>query len=263
MNAPKRDDRVPPPVDDDDEELELEPPDESMEARQRQIAIDAIRSSIDIDAIYNEADRDYGGEALNDWFRNFRFQFQVKHLLIATAVISIILALIRLQLFWSTFVIGFMLAIAGIYLYTTCVEQKQQAEAARRREAIYARRRAKLAANMAGRPLEEDELPEESPLPNVIDEIWHESLKKESFRFQFSLRQLLILITAAGLVLGVMNLLGGAAVMASVLGLVALFGLVLYAVGVEAPQLLVLGWWIILVMYVLLSISTAILSMVR
>lgn len=263
MNAPKRDDRIPPPADDDDEELELEPPDEAMEARQREIALDAIRSSIDIDAIYNEADRDYGGELLNDWFRNFRFQFQVKHLLIATAVISIILALVRLQLFWSTFVIGFMLAIAGIYLYMTWVEQKKQAEAARRREAIYARRRAKLAANMAGRPLEEDELREESPLPSVVDEIWHESLKKESFRLQFSLRQLLILITVAGLVLGVMNLLGGAAVMASVLGLVALFGLVLYAVGVEAPQLLVLGWWIILVMYVLLSITTAILSMIR
>lgn len=260
VNAPERDDREPPPVDDDDAELELEPPDETIEARQRQIALEAIRANIDIDEIYRDADRDYGSELIEKWLRNFRFRFQVKHLLIATAVLSIIMALVRLQMFWPTAIAGFMVLVGGSYLYLRWEEQKKEAEATRRREALYARRRALLAANAAGQPLDAADMP---PLPNAIDELWQKSLERESFRFQFSLRQLLMMITIAAVLLGMMRLFGGAEALASVLGLVALFGLILYATGVEAPQLIILGWWVILAMYVLLSITMAVLSVFR
>jgi len=61
----------------DDEELELEPPDESVDEHQRQAVRQAMHSRIDIDEIYREADRDRGGEILENWVRNFRFQFQI------------------------------------------------------------------------------------------------------------------------------------------------------------------------------------------
>ncbi len=263
VNSPERDDRKPPPVDDDDDvELELEPPDEAVEARQRQIALEAIRANIDIDEIYRDAERDPGSELIERWLRDFRFRFQVKHLLIATAVLSVVMALITLKLFWTSLIIAFMLSVAGAYLYVRWDEQKREAAAARRREALYARRRAQLVANAAEQPVDVGAVPPLAlPPPNATDEIWRESLNEQSFHFQYSLRQLLILVTVAGLVLGVMNLLGGPEVLASVLGLVALVGLVLYAAGMEAPQLIVLGWWIILALYVVLSLATAVLSL--
>lgn len=257
MKPSERDEREPPPVDEDDAELELEPPDEAVEARQRQIALDAIRANIDIDEIYREADRDYGSELIEKWFRNFRFQFQTKHLLIATAVLSVVMALITLKMLWTALIIAFMLSVIGAYLYVRWEEQKREAEATRRREALYARRLELLGAN-AVEPSVAATLP---PLPNAIDELWQKSLAKESLRFQFSVRQLLILITVAAVVLGMMRLFGGAETLASVLGLVALFGLVLYAVGVEVPQVFALSWWVILALYVVLSLSTAILSL--
>ena len=91
-----------------------------------------------------------------------------------------------------------------------------------------------------------------------MDEIWQESLKKESFRIRFSLRELLMLMTAAAVMLGMVRLLGGPEATASVLGIIALFGLGVYACGYEPPQNVVLGWWFILVMYVLLRIFTAV-----
>lgn len=258
MNPSERDEREPPPVDEDDAELELEPPDEAVEARQRQIALDAIRANIDLDAIYLDTERDHGSDLVAEWLRNFRFRFQVKHLLIATAVLSVVMALITLKLLWTALIIAFMLSVIGAYLYVRWEEQKREAEATRRREALYARRRALLAANAAGQPADAIDLP---PLPSAVDEVWQKSLEKESFRFQFSLKQLLVVITIAGVALGMMRLFGGAETLASVLGLVALFGLVLYAVGVEVPQIFALSWWIILALYVVLSLSTAILSL--
>ena len=47
---------------------------------------------------------------------------------------------------------------------------------------------------------------------------------------------------------------------ATMLGFVALFGLVIHALGVEPPDVVVLGWWMILVLYVLLSIAVAVWS---
>ncbi len=46
--------------------------------------------------------------------------------------------------------------------------------------------------------------------------------------------------------------------MASVLGLIALAGLVVYGCGFEPPQNMVMAWWLILVLYVLISIFTAV-----
>jgi hypothetical protein len=263
MDDPERKEFYSPPEQPhDDEELELEPPDESIEERQRQIALATVRSSIDIDEIYREAEHNRGSEILENWVRNFRFRFQVKHLLIATAVLAIALTLIRLKLFWTTLVVSVMLSVAGLYVYLQWEERKQQAAADRRREALYARRRAQLAANATGQPAESGALPHADvpQPPNVVDELWQESAKKEAFRFQFSLRQLLMLMTVAAVVFGLVHLVGSPATAASVLGLAALAGLIVFACGYEPPQNIVFGWWLIIAMYVLVSIFTAVWS---
>jgi hypothetical protein len=264
MNDPERDKfySAPEPAPDDDEDLELEPPDESIEERQKQLALSAIRSRIDIDEIYRDADRDRGGEILENWFRNFHFQFQLKHLLIATAVLAIILTLIKLELFWTTLIVGVMLSVAGLYAYLRLEEKKHEIEVDRKRQALYARRRAQLAANM-GAPLAEgiESTQQEVPQPpNKVDEMWQEAAKEQAFHFQFSLREMLIVMTAAAVSLALVRLLGGPSATASLLGLVALGGLVAYACGYEPRQNMVLAWWLILLMYVLISICTAVWS---
>jgi len=239
---------------DDDAELELEPPDEEIGQRQQQIALEAIRSRIDIDEIYREVERDVGAEILHNWFGGLRgFRFQVKHLLIATAVLAIVLTLVKLQLFWTSAIVLTMIFVIGLYSYIRWREGKHEAEAARQREKLYAMRRAQMAANLAPSavPVNDELEAAESELPNKVDEVWLTSMKEQAFRLQFSTRQLFIIMTASAVALAMIRWFGGPAAAASVLGLVALFGLVVYACGYEPPQMLILGWWLILAMYVL------------
>ena len=60
----------------------------------------------------------------------------------------------------------------------------------------------------------------------------------------------------AAVILGFASILGfnNAAL---VIGLVALIGLVIQAFGVEMSPLVVLGWWMLLVLYILISIWAA------
>jgi hypothetical protein len=250
---------------DDDSEYELEPPDADVlaaEERRAQAAIEATRASIDIDEIYREEGRDRGGEILQEWARNFKFRFQVKHLLIGTAVLAIALTLWRWGKLGTTLVILVMLSIAGLYLYLQWQEKKQRDEADRRRREMYARRRARI-ENRAGAEAEDgddmlaDPVPAPPQLPNETDEVWQESMAREKFRIHFSLREMMLAMTTAAVILGLVQALGGAHKAATLLGLVALVGLVVHALGFEPPEIVVLGWWLILVLYVLLSIVAA------
>jgi Ca2+/Na+ antiporter len=251
------------PDQDEDGEYELEPPDAEViaaEERRAREAVDATRVAIDIDKIYREVDRDRGGEILNDWIRDFRgFRFQTKHLLIATAVLAIVLALWRLDLFGTAFVIFLMLSVAGAYFYLSWQESKQQQEAERRIQEMYARNRdyhEKL--NRAARPL--DAAMEDAKDSTESDVAGPATARRPAFQFRFSLGQLLLAMTAAGIVLGIMSLLGGPANTATILGFLALVGLVIHAFGIEPPELVILIWWMILVLYVLLSIAAVVLS---
>lgn len=247
----------------DDGDLELEPLDEAADERRKKAALDAIDSKINIDDIYREAERNRGSEILENWIRNFRFRFQVKHLLIATAVLAIALTLVKLQYFWTTLIVLIMLSVAGLYVYLQLQDKKQQAEAERKRQELYARRRAQFAAKNSGHVVGTPEapaaaLPPEIPqLPNVVDQAWLEARDKQAFRFQFSLRELIMTMTTAAIVLGMIRLVGGPAASASVLGIVALLGLIIHAAGYDPPQIVVLGWWLILVLYVAVSIFAA------
>lgn len=244
----------------DDDEYELEPPDPDVvsgEQHRAQETIESTRMSIDIDEIYGDVERDRGREILEGWLRNFPLRFQVKHLLIATAVVAILLTLYKLGLM-AVVVVGVMLSIAGLYLYLQWQEKKQQDEADRRRQEMYARRRAQTVGT--GEPPVSTKIEPLPPLPNEVDEIWQKAGARREFHFRFSMRQLMAAMTAAAVIFGLVQVLGGPAPAATLLGLIALFGLVIHALGVEPPEIVVFGWWLVLVMYVLLSIIGAVWS---
>jgi hypothetical protein len=242
----------------DDLELELEPPDAAVlaaEERRAREAIQDIEMSIDIDEIYREVGRRRGGEILEDWARKAPsgFRFQVKHLLILTAVLAIALTLARLELFVTTIVLMLMISVAALYGYLQWQEKKQQDEADRRRREMYARRRAYL--EKRNNPLQKfDEVATAGQEISESDGTGRDAGERPAFRFQFSMRQLLAAITAAAVILFAVQWLGGPDNAAVLLGFLALGGLVIQAIGFQPPEFLVLGWWIILVLYVLLSI---------
>jgi hypothetical protein len=245
----------------DDDEYELEDTDPAVlaaEERRKKELVESARQAIDIDAVYREADRDRGAEVVEQWIRNFRFQFQVKHLLFGTALLAIFLTVVRFAGFGFTVFLLFILSIVALYLFLKWEESKQQAEAERKREEMYAERRARLQAqgalpNSKVRAAPIETAPMITP-PSVFDD---PAPAPEPFRIQFSMQTLLIAVTGAALTLGLIRVLGGATPMATILGLVAVGGLVAYAMGFEPPQAVVLGWWSILVLYVLLSLAAA------
>lgn len=257
--------------DEDDEEYEVEPPDAEVlaaEERRAKEAVEATRMSINIDEIYREAGRERGSEILEHWLHNFRFRFQVKHLLVATAVLAIALTLWRFELLGLVVALLLMISVGGVFLYLQWQEKKQQDEANRRRQELYARRRAHFRQTIGTATGDVDHAAEmyEEPaeaaptLPNEVDQTWQKALAGEKFRFRFSLRELMIAISVAAVILGIVQVLGGPDKAATLLGFVALGGLVIHALGFEPPGMVVLGWWLILVLYVLLSIVAAVWS---
>ncbi len=251
----------------DEDEYEVEPPDAEVlaaEERRGQEAIEATHATIDIDEIYRDAGRQRSDEILENWFRDFkfRFRFQVKHLLIATAVLAILLTLAKLEMLGTVMVFLVMISVAGLFFYLQWQEKKAQDEAARRRQEMYARRRAHMQKVTSGNSGDAVTGSHESTVssPSAADASWQEATSRPKFRLQFSMAEMMIAMTTAAVIFGLVHIMGGASNTATVLGFVALIGLVIHALGYEPPSVVVLGWWFILVLYVLLSIAAAVWS---
>jgi hypothetical protein len=65
----------------------------------------------------------------------------------------------------------------------------------------------------------------------------------------------MIAMTVAAVTLGMIGYFGGPGPTATILGSIALIGLVVQALGFSPPQAVVLSWWFILVLYVVFSIA--------
>ena len=246
----------------DDEEYELEPLDTVAEENRRKAARDSVDPTIDIDEIYRESDRSRSDEILENWVANFQYRYRHEHVLIATAVLAIAAALATLQLLWTAIILLVMASVFGLYSYLQWEESKQQAEADRKREILYARRRAKLAARATGHAVGTPEIPSDPATEDAEqladdEQPLDEAPAKRAFQFQFSLRDLIITFSIAAVVLGVIQLAGGAAFTATVFGTIALLGLILFATSVELPQIVLLGWWLTLLLYVATTIIAA------
>jgi hypothetical protein len=248
---------------DDGDEYELEAPDPAVlaaEQRRKDEALAALQRSIDIDEVYRAEEHSRSSEILHEWANKFRggLRFQVKHMLIATAVLAIGLTLYRLNALGTALVLLVMFSIIGVYLYLQWKEKQYQDELAERRREMYARRREAQnnpAAIENARPAPQQVTP--SPLEDEVDQIWKEAMKGQEFRFQFSLAQMMLTMMGAAVALGFISILGPQNA-ATVLGLVALVGLVAHAIGFEPPPIVALGWWLLLLFYVLLSFLTVV-----
>lgn len=257
MDQREREHFYTPEDDDDDAELELEAPDPELIAREQnraKEAIEAHKMAIDIDELYRESDRDRAQELLEKWTKGFdlsSYRFQVKHLLIATAVLAILLTLYTKGLLGSVLAIAIMFSVMGLFLYLQWQQKQAEDELARKRHEMYERRRAYLDRKLKTGHTEHTEAVE---VPATLDEMETLPAEKKPFQFQFSMMQLMGAMTVAAVIFGVMQLLGGPSSTATILGFVALIGLVVHGLGFEPPPVVALGWWVVLVLYVALSI---------
>jgi hypothetical protein len=228
--------------DDDDFELELEPVDPEIletERRRGQRKTDEAVAKVDIEEIIREKVGDeYGDYYINwNWLREFRFT--TRHLLILTAVLAIAMALLMgLDGCSGMFVIG-LLALGAGWFAVMRQERRLEAERKRIREGFYASRGAGGAAEAVGAA------PSGAPQSRF------------AVKFSYSMKELLIAMTVASVVLGLMFTFGPEA-MAMTLGLIALVGLVAQAVGFDPPRIVVLGWWLLMVFYIIVGVITAI-----
>jgi hypothetical protein len=241
-SPPKR-----PVVDEDDSvDYELESPDEDViegERRRAEADIEAARATVDINELYREEEgRD------TDWsqvWSGFRFQYSTKHLLLLTAVAAVITAAITQTDVLTTIVLGALFCLAGGHAYLGWREHQRQQRVEVRRKQIYERARlARAGVPAAGLP----------PLESV--EVPEPVVEQESFRFAPSRAELIATIAVSTVLFCLIYFVGSGSA-ALLLGVVALGGLVVHAVGFEPPGTVVLGWWLILVMYVVVSVLSA------
>ncbi|MEN1678850.1 MAG: hypothetical protein AAGJ46_04615 [Planctomycetota bacterium] len=237
--------------DDDGEDYELEPVDPDIIAsEQRRAEEEVVRATtaLDIDEVYEDAN---SGQDLDEFLKDFKFRFQIKHMLMGTAALAVFLS--AAKLIGSSVAALMLLVLTALVVANAFLAWKD-----RRREAALDAKRKQLVERArcgeAGEPqadeLDDDWDPEQEAFYRADDDADEE---KPTFRFNFSMKQVLIALGVASVLMGILSLIGvGAA--AAVLGLVAVAGLVAFAAGVQMPPMLALGWWITLLLYIGLSI---------
>jgi hypothetical protein len=237
--------------DDGEEELELEPRDpEILAAEQRRAreAVEVAQASVDVDEIYRESSRkhDYDFD-----ISDFRPQFQVKHMLMATAALAIVMALYSNMGAITAILFVVLAAVGSTLVY---LNRKEQAEADLReedRQRRYKRMQQLREAQRTGQAAEP-----ETPIED-IREVVAASSAGDLFRFKFGKEEATIAAICAAVVLSLLSVLGPGST-ALVLGLVALIGLIFEAAGFDAPRMVLLAWWFLLLIYIFVSVVAAV-----
>jgi hypothetical protein len=172
------------------------------------------------------------------------FRFTTRHLLIATAVLALIMAMVRISGCNGLFFAG-LAALAFGWWYVWNKERTEERARVRRRLEAEARL-AKLSkqagataptVRMAGLEPAAEEPPSEQP----------------AFRFTFSVKQVFWALAIASLVMALASTLGSEYA-SWMLGIIAVIGLVIQLMGFELPGIMLFSWWILLVLYLLFSV---------
>jgi len=245
--------RAPEPDDaEDDFELELEPVDPEIEEHKRRRAIQKTRAaedSVDLDQLYEETNPGEPADPIDlEKFKKFRFSIQ--HLLIATALLSIVMTVGQLTSGCTAVTITIAATVAAGWWYVLRQERQQRAQ----KEAEFAEFKARITTQRA----QEDGQPA-SP-PAAIEDLITETAPSPKFDFAFSLKEMFGAFTFAAVMFGLIEVVGGPHNAAMLLGLVALSGLVLNVAGLDPPRIVVLGWWLLLMLYLFVSVWAALSS---
>jgi len=181
-----------------------------------------------------------------DWTGFKQFRFTTRHLLILTAMLALVMTLFKsVENPCSGIAVISVIALGAGWFWVLRQERRQEAERARRREEFFAShgQRGEVATTEAAVDVDATATPG----------------KRFDFKFAYSLKELFIAMTAAAVVFGLLAVIGPNH-MALTLGLVALLGLVVQASGFDAPRMVVLGWWILLVLYLAVGVISALRS---
>ncbi len=232
-----------PHLDDDDGEYELQPVDPEILEMERQRAERKTREAhvaVDLDEVYEEVEQ--ADPVSFEDLKNFRFT--TRHLLIATAVLSLVLTAWNLGEWMGMFIVGVVTLAAG-WFFVLYKERQAVATRERQRQEVEDR----VAAQRAG-----DSEFAKRPVSVKLETTWNASNEPAFNPFSFSLKQLFGAMTAAAIFLALVRWLGGPNQAALMFGVIAMLGLLLHVCGFETPGLLILGWWLLLVMYILVSL---------
>jgi hypothetical protein len=253
--------------DDDDAELELEPVDAEILAAAKRRAdetVVAATRAIDIDQIYRDVEPTRELRLPTELFENFRFQFQIKHLLIATAVIAVLLTIGRVFGFGGGIAILFMLGVFAATAYFNMQDRKRQAEADRRRQEMYAARR-ELFDNPGGRAASGGGDGTGSSARRLTSDDFERMrvtqpppAARPSLLSRLSVGQWLAAAGCAAILIWIVVMVGGPQNGAMLFGAIALAGLAIHGLGYDPPEVVAFAWWLMLVSYIALSISTAV-----
>jgi hypothetical protein len=228
----------------DGDEYELEPIDPEILEHERQQAEQKTRqaeSAFDIDKVYDELE----STDPVTWDDLQGFRFTTRHLLIVTALLAMVLTLVKLNQCMGLFVAGAATLAAGWY-FVLRKERREGVERARHRQEVDRR----FAA-------ERGETVDVGQLPTKVDEPEPETAVGPAFHFSFSMKEMLGAMTVAAVLFALVRGLGGPNNAATLLGLIALTGLVVHLMGFDPPHVVVLGWWLLLVFYIVVSIWAA------
>ena len=239
------------PPEDDDDELELEPVDPEIIAHHQARATHAVESAvkkIDVNELYeghsNYSDLDLDLSGLK------AFRFTTRTLLLLTAIVAIGMT-IRLM-FGGCMVIfvGMMAAVAVGWYWVSRLEREKEVERARRREEFFANRGA-AGAPAAGAATSGAPAKPASPFDDAPAgaEPAPEKLPFFDVKFAFSTQELLITMTAVAIAFGLLTWIVPKE-SPKVLGAIALAGLVTLGAGFQPHRLIVLGWGVLMAIYV-------------
>ena len=230
--------------DDNDDEYELEPIDPEILEHERQRGEQKTRqaeSAFDIEEVYNELEPI---DPIN-WGDLRAFRFTTRHLLIVTALLSVVMTLIEIGR-WTGLFLVVVIALAAGWFFVLKKEQRERLQRKRHREE--AKRR--IAA-------ERGEAVDAGQLPTKVDKPEPETAVGPAFRFSFSMKEMLGALTVAAVLFALVRGLGGVDNAAMLLGMIALTGLAVHMIGFDPPAVIVLGWWILLVLYIVVSLWAA------
>ena len=168
----------------DGDEYELQPIDPEILEHERQRADQKTRqaeSAFDIDEVYDELEPI---DPIN-WDDLRAFRFTTRHLLIVTALLSVVMTLIEIGR-WTGLFLVVVIALAAGWFYVLRKERRERLERARRREEVDQRIAAKRG-----------EAVDAGQLSTKVDEPEPERAVGPAFRFSFSMKEMMGAMTVA------------------------------------------------------------------
>ncbi len=224
----------PSPNDEIDDEIELEPVDPEILEHRRRRTIEKIRKAedtIDVNAGFDDLSP---ADPIN--FDDLkRFRFTMRHLMTATAVLSIAMTLfLRLGNFMGLFVSAVVALAAGWWLVLREENRKKIAlETQQKKLAARIARQRAIEDGKSVEPIADDEIESDNATSDDAN------AASPAFKFSFSMKEMFGALTAAAVILGLSRFLGQAD-MVVVLGVIALAGLIIQATGFSPSPIIVL-----------------------